>query len=81
MRANDGVGRIVAAIVIAAVAFCVVGAAVFYEAAGVGTEGLHGGPKALSAAMAALFGGGLVAVVVLVLVLRWTGVSGRRRES
>jgi hypothetical protein len=47
----------------------------------VGTEGLHGGPKALSAAMAALFGGGLVAVVVLVLVLRWTGVSGRRRES
>jgi hypothetical protein len=31
---------------------------------------VHGGPAMLAAAMAGLFGGGLVAVVVLILLLR-----------
>jgi hypothetical protein len=39
--------------------------------ADVGANGLvHGGPATLAAAMAGLFSGGLVAVVVLILLLR-----------
>jgi len=71
MSSDEGVGRVVAAIAAAIVSFCVVGAAVFYRVAKVGAVGLHGGPTTLAAAMAGLFGGGVVAVVVLILVLKF----------
>jgi hypothetical protein len=45
---------------------------IYYKVANVRVNGMfHGGPESLAAAMAGLFGGGIVAVVVLVLLLRW----------
>jgi hypothetical protein len=77
MKPDNGFWRIVAAVVGAFVSFCVVAILVYYWMADVRVNGfLHGGPAALSAAMAGLFSGGLVAVVVLVMLLRW----GSRRE-
>jgi hypothetical protein len=68
---SAGSGRIVIAIAGAVIAFCVVGVAVYYRIAGVATHGwLHGGPVALTGAMAGLFAGGLAAVVALILLLR-----------
>jgi len=67
---NDG-NRIVVAIMGAVVASCVVAVAVYYWIAGVAVHGwLHGGPVALTGAMAGLFAGGLAAMVALILLLR-----------
>jgi hypothetical protein len=68
---SAGDGRIVVAIGGAVIAFCVVAVAAYYRVAGVAVHGwLHGGPVALTGAMAALFAGGLAAVVALILLLR-----------
>jgi hypothetical protein len=68
---SAGGGRIVAAIVGALIAFCVVAVAVYYWIADVAVRGwLQGGPVALSGAMAGLFAGGLAAMVALILLLR-----------
>jgi hypothetical protein len=72
--AGDGLGLVAAAIAGAVVSFCVVGGAIFYKVAGARSVGLgHGGPVVLAAAMGGLFGGGLAAMLVLILVLRWRG--------
>ena len=64
-------GRIVVAVVGAMIVFCVVAVAVFYWIADVSVHGwMHGGPVALTGAMAGLFAGGLAAVVALILLLR-----------
>jgi hypothetical protein len=71
MKADGGLGRIVIAIVGAGFTFCLVGGAIYYKIADVRVNGaLHGGPTTLAGAMAGLFGGGLAAMVVLVLLLR-----------
>ena len=68
---STGGGRVFIAIAGAVIAFCVVAVAVYYWIAGVATHGwLHGGPVALTGAMAGLFAGGLAAVVALILLLR-----------
>jgi len=60
--------------------FCVASMAIYCRVADVRVNGFfHGGPAALAAAMAGLFGGGLVAVMVLVFLLRWA--SGRERRE
>jgi hypothetical protein len=77
MKADGELRRIVAAIAGAGFTFCLVGAAIYYKVADVRVNGvLHGGPTTLAAAMAGLFGGGLAAVVVLVLLLRSLGGRG-----
>jgi Na+/alanine symporter len=64
--------RIVVAVIGALVGFCLVAMAIYYKMADVAVNGfVHGGPTTLTAAMAGLFGGGLVAVVVLILLLRF----------
>ncbi len=64
--------RVVVAIVGGMAAFCVVAAVVYYKMADVAVNGfVHGGPRTLAAAMAGLFAGGLVAVVALILLLRF----------
>ena len=79
MKHDNGPGRVVAALVAAFVSFCVVATVVYYWMADVRVNGWfpHGGPAVLAAAMAGLFSGGLVAVTVLVLLLRWLGRRGR----
>jgi hypothetical protein len=63
--------RVIVAIVGAVVTFCVVATAVYYKMADVRVNGwVHGGPVMLAAGMAGLFGGGLLAVVVLIVLLR-----------
>jgi hypothetical protein len=63
--------RVVIAIAGGLVAFCLVAIAIYYKMANVGVNGfVNGGPTALAAAMAGLFGGGVTAAVVLVLLLR-----------
>jgi hypothetical protein len=63
--------RVVVAIVGGLTAFCVVATAIYYKMADVAVNGfVHGGPATLAAAMAGLFSGGLVAVVVLIFLLR-----------
>ncbi len=77
MRGGGDLWRVVGAIVGAGVSFCLVAAAIYYKVADVRVNGLlHGGPATLAAAMAGLFGGGLVAVGVLVLLLRRRGGGG-----
>lgn len=62
---------VVAAILGALVSFGLVFSAIFYKVADVRVNGMfHGGPTSLAAAMAGLFGGGVVALVVLVFLLR-----------
>jgi hypothetical protein len=74
MRADGGLRRVVIAIVGAGVSFFLVAAVIYDKVADVKVNGvLRGGPTALAAAMAGLFGGGLAAVVVMVLLLRWRG--------
>jgi hypothetical protein len=69
--AGRGIRNILVAIVGAAVIFCLAAIAIYYRMAHVSTNGwLHGGPATLAAAMAGLFGGGLAAVVALILLLR-----------
>jgi hypothetical protein len=72
MKDDRGLRSIVVAVGGAVVAFCLVAMAIYYKMADVAANGfLHGGPTMLAAAMAGLFGGGLAAVVVLILLLRW----------
>ena len=69
---DKGLRRVVVAIVGALITFCLVAIAIYYKMADVRANGfLHGGPTMLTAAMAGLFAGGLTAVVVLILLLRW----------
>jgi hypothetical protein len=78
MTEDTGLRRIVIAIVGAVVSFCLVAAGIFYKVADVGVNGfIYEGPKALAAAMAGLFGGGLAAVLMMVLLLR---VGGRGKK-
>ena len=71
MKVDRDLRRVVVAIVGGLVAFCLVAMVIYYRMADVAVNGfLHGGPATLAAAMAGLFGGGLVAVVVLILLLR-----------
>ena len=71
MKADRDLRRVVVAIVGALAAFCLVAMALYYKMANVAVNGfMQGGPATLAAAMAGLFGGGLVAVVVLILLLR-----------
>lgn len=71
MKPDKDLRRIVLAIVGALFAFCLVAMLIYYKMADVAANGfVHGGPAMLAAAMAGLFGGGLVAVVVLILLLR-----------
>jgi hypothetical protein len=68
---GDGVS-VFAAILGAVVSFGLAFSAIFYKVADVRVNGiLHGGPTSLAAAMAGLFGGGVVALAVLVFLLRW----------
>lgn len=60
--------------------FCVAAMAIYCKVADVRANGFfHSGPAALAAAMAGLFGGGIVAVMVLVFLLRWG--SDRERQE
>ncbi|WP_260737316.1 hypothetical protein [Tunturiibacter lichenicola] len=68
---DDGLS-VIAAILGAVVSFGVTFSAIFYKVADVRVNGIfHGGPTSLTAAMAGLFGGGVVALAVLVFLLRW----------
>jgi hypothetical protein len=79
MKPDDSLRRLIAAVGGALLSFCLVAMAIYAKVANVRRNGfLVGGPTALAAAMAGLFGGGLTAVVVLVLLLRWLG--GRERQ-
>jgi hypothetical protein len=72
MKTDGGVRGVVAAISGAVVSFGLVSSAIYYKVADVRVNGvLHGGPASLAAAMAGLFGGGVVALAVLVFLLRW----------
>jgi hypothetical protein len=63
--------RVLVAIIGGLAAFCLVAMVIYYKMADVAVNGfVHGGPATLTAAMAGLFGGGLVAVVALILLLR-----------
>jgi Na+/alanine symporter len=76
MKADRDLRRVIAAVVGAVVSFCVVAMGIYYRMADVRTNGfLHGGPTTLAAAMAGLFGGGLAAVVMLIVLLKW--LNGR----
>jgi hypothetical protein len=76
MKAESGPGHLIAAILGAAASFCLVGVGIYYRMAHVGVNGwMHGGPAMLLAAMGGLFGGGLVAVLVLIVLLKW--LNGR----
>jgi hypothetical protein len=71
LKVDRDLRRIVIAIAGGVAAFCVVAMVIYYKMADVAVNGfVHGGPATLAAAMAGLFGGGLVAVVVLILLLR-----------
>jgi hypothetical protein len=75
---DRGLKRLVASLFGAMFSFCVVAIGIYYKVADVRVNGaFHGGPASLAAAMAGLFGGGIVAVMVLVVLLRW----GNRRVS
>jgi hypothetical protein len=77
MKADGDLRHVVVAIVGAGFSFCLVAAAIYYKVADVRANGLlHGGPTTLAAAMAGLFGGGLAAVLVLVVLLRGRGGRG-----
>lgn len=71
MTPDPDLRRIVVAIVGATITFCLAATAIYYKMANVRVNGfVQAGPAALSAAMAGLFGGGLIAMVVLILLLR-----------
>ena len=70
MKTDRGVRSVIAAVLGSIASFCFVAMAIYYKVADVRVNGfLHGGPTTLAAAMAGLFGGGAVAVVVLVFLL------------
>ena len=71
MKVDRDLRRVVIAVAGGLAAFCVVAMVIYYKMADVAVNGfVHGGPATLAAAMAGLFAGGLVAVVVLILLLR-----------
>ena len=71
MKADRDLRRMVVAIGGALVTFFLVAMAIYYWMADVRLNGfVHGGPAMLAAAMAGLFGGGLSALVALILLLR-----------
>ena len=71
VKGDRDLRRVVVAIIGGLAAFCLVAGTIYYKMADVALNGfVHGGPTTLAAAMAGLFGGGLVAVVVLILLLR-----------
>ena len=77
VKGDRGLQRFVVSAAGAMISFCVVAVVIYYKIADVKVNGaFHGGPASLAAAMAGLFGGGVVAVLVLVFLLRW----GSRRE-
>jgi hypothetical protein len=72
VKRDRGLRRFVVSAAGAMISFCVVAAGVYYKLADVRVNGIfHGGPASLAAAMAGLFGGGVVALLVLVFLLRW----------
>jgi hypothetical protein len=72
MKLDRSLRSVVVAVVGSLVTFCLVATAIYYKMAEVGVNGFqHGGPALLAAAMAGLFGGGVAAMVVLILLLRW----------
>jgi hypothetical protein len=72
MEHDPSLRRVVVAVVGALATFCLIGIAIYYRMGDVGRNGfVQSGPAALAAAMAGLFGGGVTAVVALVLLLRW----------
>ena len=71
VKVDRDLRRVLVALVGAVAAFCLVAAGIYYKLAEVAVNGwLHGGPRMLTAAMAGLFGGGLVAVAMLIVLLR-----------
>jgi hypothetical protein len=73
LRGFDGpdLRRFVIAVAGAVITFCLVATVIYYKMAQVSANGwMHGGPTMLTAGMAGLFGGGLAAVVALILLLR-----------
>jgi len=71
LRDDRSLRRVVFAVVGSLITFCLVAVAIYYKMANVRVNGfVHGGPATLAAAMAGLFGGGLAAVVALILLLR-----------
>lgn len=80
MSLDRGLRGLVVSIAGAMLSFCVASMAIYCKVADVRANGFfHGGPAALAAAMAGLFGGGIVAVMMLVFLLRW-GSCRERRE-
>jgi len=79
MKPDNDLRRVVGALVGAVFSFCLVAVLVYCWMADVRVNGfLHGGPTTLAAGMAGLFTGGLVAVVVLVMLLKWASRRERR---
>jgi hypothetical protein len=79
MKPNNDPRRVVVALAGAVVSFCLVAVIVYCWMANVRVNGfLHGGPTTLAAGMAGLFSGGLVAVVMLVMLLKWASRRERR---
>lgn len=71
MGPDSGLRRVIVAIAGALATFCLVAIAIYYKMADVGVHGfVQGGPTALAAAMAGLFGGGLAALLALIFLLR-----------
>jgi hypothetical protein len=71
MKGDKNLQRVVIAITGMVLTFCLVATAIYYKMADVAVNGfMHGGPTMLAAAMAGLFGGGLAALLVLILLLR-----------
>jgi hypothetical protein len=72
MKPDRSLRSVVVAGVGSLATFCLVATAIYYKMADAGANGFqHGGPTVLAAAMAGLFGGGVAAMVVLFLLLRW----------
>jgi hypothetical protein len=72
MKPDRSLRSVVVAVAGSLAAFCLVAIAIYTKMADGGTNGFqHGGPAVLAAAMAGLFGGGVAAMVVLILLLRW----------
>ncbi|MGH9597075.1 MAG: hypothetical protein ACRD3K_09790 [Edaphobacter sp.] len=68
---DKGLRCVVVAIVGAMVSFVLVGTGIYWKLANVRMNGfVHGGPAMMRGAMGGLFGGGLVALLVLVLLLQ-----------
>lgn len=72
MKPDRDLRRVIVAVVGALVTFCLVAVTIYTRMAHVGVHGfVQSGPTALADAMAGLFGGGVAALVALVLLFRW----------